>query len=125
MHYYKTLYFLISIYLIYLYINPLFEIFNTSVVPIIIITDIAHIIASRILNIVAYICYVAAFILLIMLGIKYMTAAPDGKAEVKKMAVIYVIGAILVFATGIVLNVISNTATNVLNGSGDAAAQNP
>lgn len=63
---------------------------------------------SNILTIVAYLCYTAAVILLIMLGIKYMTQAPDGKAEIKKMAVTYVIGAILVFAAGLVLQVLSS-----------------
>lgn len=63
---------------------------------------------QNILTIVAYLCYTAAVILLIMLGIKYMTAAPDGKAEIKKTAVTYVVGAILVFAAGLVLTLLSN-----------------
>lgn len=63
---------------------------------------------QNVLTIVAYLCYTAAVILLIMLGIKYMTQAPDGKAEIKKMAITYVIGAILVFAAGLVLQVLSS-----------------
>ena len=43
-----------------------------------------------------------------------MTASPDGKAEVKKSAVIYVVGAILVFATGLLLNLIKNVANNTV-----------
>lgn len=63
---------------------------------------------QNVLTIVAYLCYTAAVILLIMLGIKYMTAAPDGKAEVKKMAITYVIGAVLVFAAGLVLTALKS-----------------
>lgn len=69
---------------------------------------------QNVLTIVAYLCYTAAVILLIMLGIKYMTQAPDGKAEIKKMAVTYVIGAILVFAAGLVLQVLSSVFTDAI-----------
>ena len=72
---------------------------------------------TSVLNIVSYICYVAAIILLIMLGIKYMTAAPEGKAEIKKMAITYVIGAVLVFAAGVVLMLISRVSENALKTS--------
>ena len=68
----------------------------------------------NIIGIVQFICYAAAVILLVMLGIKFMTASPDGKAEVKKSAVIYVVGAILVFATGLLLNLIKNVANNTV-----------
>jgi hypothetical protein len=69
---------------------------------------------GNIIGIVQFICYAAAVILLVMLGIKFMTASPDGKAEVKKSAVIYVVGAILVFATGLLLNLIKNVANNTV-----------
>ena len=63
---------------------------------------------SNVLGVVQFICYAAAVVLLIVLGIKFMTASPDGKAEVKKSAVIYVVGAIMVFAAGAVLNLVKN-----------------
>lgn len=68
---------------------------------------------ANIMGIVQYICYAAAVILLIILGVKYMTASPDGKAEIKKSAVQYVIGAALVFAAGGILNIISSTSQSV------------
>lgn len=73
---------------------------------------------NNVLSIVAYLCYAAAVILLIMLGIKYMTQAPDGKAEIKKMAVTYVVGAVLVFAAGVVLSVISSVSKSALGTGG-------
>lgn len=66
--------------------------------------------ASRIIGIVQFICYAAAVILIVILGVKFMTASPDGKAEIKKSAVIYVVGAVLVFAAGVILQVIQNVA---------------
>lgn len=64
---------------------------------------------GRILYIVQLICYAAAVILLIMLGIKFMTASPEGKAEVKKSAVIYVVGALLVFFAAVILQIIRDS----------------
>ena len=67
--------------------------------------------------VVQVICYGAAVVLLILLGIKFMTASPEGKAEVKKSAVIYVVGAILVFFASVILGIIKDSQfiTNTSN----------
>ena len=65
--------------------------------------------ATRIIGIVSYICYAAAVILLVVLGVRFMTASPEGKAEIKKSAVIYVVGAALVFAAAAILSIIKAT----------------
>ena len=69
---------------------------------------------SNIIGIVQFICYAAAVVLIVMLGVKFMTASPDGKAEIKKSAVIYVVGAVLVFAAGALLQLVRNVAGNVI-----------
>ena len=46
--------------------------------------------------------------MLIVLGVKFISASPDGKAEIKKSAVIYVVGAVLVFFAGIILEWVKN-----------------
>lgn len=61
---------------------------------------------SNIIGIVQFICYAAAVILLVVLGVKWIAAAPDQKADIKKSAIIYVVGAALVFAAGAILQVI-------------------
>ena len=71
--------------------------------------------ANNIIGIVQVICYAAAVIMLVLLGVKFITASPEGKAEIKKSAIIYVIGAIIVFAAGTLLGVISNLSTNVVS----------
>ena len=65
-------------------------------------------IVGKVIYIVQYICYAVAFIMLLYLGAKYVSAAPDGKAEIKKTAVQYVIGAALVFAAGAIIGIIQN-----------------
>ena len=74
--------------------------------------------AKNIIGIVQFVCYAAAVILLVILGVKWISAAPDAKADIKKSAVIkadikksaviYVVGAALVFAAGAILQVIRN-----------------
>lgn len=65
-------------------------------------------IGQQILGIVQTIAGLAAVILLIVLAIKYMTASPEGKADIKKTALIYVVGAALMFGTSWVLGVIKD-----------------
>ena len=47
-------------------------------------------------------------------GVKFITASPEGKAEIKKAAIQYVIGAIIVFAAGTLLGIIANMSTSVV-----------
>lgn len=72
---------------------------------------------NNILGVVTYVCYAAAVVMLLYLGVKYLTASPEGKAEIKKSAIIYVIGAVLVFAAGIVINMLKALAPNIVKES--------
>jgi len=54
-----------------------------------------------------------AVIMLIVLAIKYISAAPGDKAEIKKHAVVYVVGAIILFAASGILGIIKTLSTNV------------
>ena len=54
-----------------------------------------------------------AIIMLIVLAIKYISAAPGDKAEIKKHAVVYVVGAIILFAATGILGIVKNFATNI------------
>ncbi len=74
--------------------------------------------ANNIVGIVQVICYAIAVIMLIYLGVKFITASPEAKADIKKSAIMYVIGAIIVFAAGTLLGVISNLSTNVVKTQG-------
>ena len=69
---------------------------------------------SNIIGVVQFVCYAAAVILLVYLGVKWIAAAPEAKADIKKSAVIYVIGAVMVFAAGAILQVIKKVANNTV-----------
>lgn len=69
---------------------------------------------KNVIGVVQVICYSAAVIMLILIGVKFITASPEGKAEIKKVAIQYVIGAIIVFAAGTLLGIIANMSTSVV-----------
>lgn len=69
---------------------------------------------KNVIGVVQVICYSAAVIMLILIGVKFITASPEGKAEIKKAAIQYVIGAIIVFAAGTLLGIIANMSTRVV-----------
>lgn len=53
-----------------------------------------------------------ALIMLTVLGMKYMLSAPGDRAEIKKHAVVYVIGAVVLFGASGLLGIIYNFAQN-------------
>ena len=54
-----------------------------------------------------------AVTMLVMVAIKYMSAAPGEKADIKKHAVIYVVGAIVMFASTGILGIIQKFAAGI------------
>ncbi len=70
-------------------------------------------IIGSIITIVQVIGTGVAIIMLIVLAIKYISAAPSDKAEIKKHAVVYVVGAIVLFAASGILGIVKNFAGNI------------
>ncbi len=60
-----------------------------------------------VITVVQYGCYVAAFIWIMIVGVKYMTSAPDGKAEMKKQALAALIGGMILFGAGTIVKWVS------------------
>ena len=52
-----------------------------------------------------------AIVMLLAVAMKYMLAAPGDKADIKKSATIYVVGAIILFATTNILGLIYKFST--------------
>ncbi len=70
-------------------------------------------IIGAIITIVQIIGTGVAIIMLIVLAIKYISAAPGDKADIKKHAVVYVVGAIVLFAASGILGIVKNFASNI------------
>ena len=54
-----------------------------------------------------------AIIMLIVLAMKYMMAAPGDRADIKKHAVVYVVGAVVLFAASGILSIIAEFAAEI------------
>lgn len=53
--------------------------------------------------------YIAAVVVLAWLGVKYIMASPDGKAEIKKQAFAYILGSVLLFAASTIVTLIKSS----------------
>ena len=65
--------------------------------------DKAGEIGGMIVGILQVIGVAAAIIMLVFLGIKYVSAAPSEKADIKKSAAIYVVGAVMLLGATVIL----------------------
>ena len=54
-----------------------------------------------------------AIVMLIALAIKYISAAPSDKADIKKSAIVYIIGAILLFAASGILQIFKTAGDDI------------
>ena len=70
-------------------------------------------VAEILLGILQVVAVAVAVIMLVVLAIKYMTASPGEKAEVKKSLTVYAIGALVLFASAGILNLIQTLADDV------------
>jgi len=59
------------------------------------------------------VCMGVAITMLLVLAMKYMSAAPSEKADIKKHAVVYVVGAVVMFAASGLLTIIGNFASSI------------
>ncbi|MBR2290107.1 MAG: hypothetical protein IJ867_05895 [Clostridia bacterium] len=83
-------------------------------------------IIGMIINIAQVIGMGVAIIMLIVLAIQYIAASPEGKAEIKKNATVYIVGAIILFAASGILGIIRRFAVQSIGTQGgDATPTNP
>lgn len=70
--------------------------------------------AGAIITVAKVICAGVAIIMITVIAMKYMLAAPSEKADIKKHAVVYVVGAVVMFAATAILQIIQNFAATAL-----------
>jgi len=68
---------------------------------------------GAVLSVVRLIAVSIGFVMIVILGIKYMTSSASERAEIKKHAVIYVVGAIMLFAGAGILSIIIEFTSNI------------
>ncbi len=70
-------------------------------------------ISGAVITIARIVCMGVAITMLIMVAIKYMSAAPGEKADIKKHAVVYIVGAVIMFASTGILGIIQKFAAGI------------
>ena len=68
---------------------------------------------ATIIGVLQVIATIVAIAVLLFIGIKYLLAAPGEKANIKTVLVPYLIGAILIFATVPILQIIKGFTTTI------------
>lgn len=71
---------------------------------------------QQILGIVQLVGSIAAVVVLVVLGIKYMMGSAEEKADYKKSMIPYLVGAVLIFASTAIVGVVYDMA-QALNGT--------
>ncbi len=72
-------------------------------------------IMGALLDITRIIAAGVAVIMITAVAMKYLLAAPSEKAEIKKHAVVYVVGALVLFASSGILSIIKQFSNNINN----------
>lgn len=72
--------------------------------------------ANVILGIVQVVAVAVAVIMLVVLAIKYISASPEGKADIKKSATLYIVGAVLLFAATGILEILKQFSVSIFGG---------
>lgn len=67
---------------------------------------------SSILGIIRWAGIIVAVIIAMFLGIKYITASPDGKAEIKKTLALYVGGIALLLSASVIVGIIQDALSS-------------
>lgn len=77
------------------------------------LNDSVRKVIGSILNVTRIIGTGMALIMLVVVAIKYMMAAPGERADIKKHAIPFVIGAVVLFGASGILTIIQNFAINI------------
>ena len=77
--------------------------------------SIAYTVVSAILITLQTVAVGVALIVLVVLAIKYISASPGDRAEIKKSMIIYTVGALTVFASASILRLIQKFTSQFKN----------
>lgn len=78
------------------------------------VTKLANNSANLAISIMRIVGITIAVLMLLVLSIKYMTSAAGERADIKKHAIVYVVGAVLLFGAVGILGMINELTTNAL-----------
>ena len=68
---------------------------------------------NKVIGMLQVVSTIIAVVIIIVLGIKYMMGSAEEKAEYKKTMIPYLVGAVLIFASATIVNVIYGVVTKM------------
>lgn len=71
-------------------------------------------VAKNVWSTISVVCYILAIVAVVFAGLRYMFASADQKADIKKSIGILIIGAVLVFGAGVIIQVINNISSETI-----------
>ena len=75
-----------------------------------------NVIGQNVVGVIQVVGIAIAVGMLLVLGIKYLRAAPDEKANIKQSSVIYIVGAVVLFAAVNIVKIVYTFATETVTG---------
>ena len=69
---------------------------------------------NKVLGVVSILIASAAIIIIMIKGISFMQAAPEGKAEIKKQLIAIVVGGVIIFGINTIIQTIITVSTNII-----------
>ncbi len=82
------------------------------------VTDTMDSLTKTIMTIARIVSVTIAIVMLLVIGMKYMIASPGDRADIKKHAVAYVIGAFILFGVSGILTILLTFAEQISNTKG-------
>lgn len=82
------------------------------------VTNTMDTLTKTILSVARTISVTIAIVMLLVIGMKYMVAAPGDRADIKKHAVAYVVGAFILFGVSGILTMLLTFANQISGGAG-------
>lgn len=79
------------------------------------ITGPTETIVGAIIGVLRIVCTGIAVIMIIMVAVKYLLAAPGERADLKKSSVQYIVGAVILFGSAGIFNILEGVVTRTLN----------
>lgn len=87
-----------------------FNAFNENVTQAANVTKLVNNTAITAISVARIVCVTIAIVILLVIAMKYMISAPGDRADIKKHAIHYVIGAFILFAVTGILSILDTFA---------------
>lgn len=80
------------------------------------VTSVVNNIGGTVLSIIRIVSVTIALVMLLVIAMKYMLASPGDRADIKKHAVAYIVGAFILFGVTGIISILTDFASQITPG---------